>query len=306
MTSTAAVATAEPSWVARSRLEAPHATGDETGAEGVAAAGRLDRLGLRDGDDRDGLGVGLPDEDALGRPGGDPGADAGEHLVDVPAGLLLEQVRLVLVGEQEVGAVDEVADHLAVRPGQLLAGVGGERVALLAALLGVPHHRLRVVGADHHEVELADPVRHGAELDVAGLRHRARVERRDLVVGRVGRADEAGGVLELGPVHALRCRRRAARSQASYSAKSLPTAPTRTGCEAQQAQPVGDVRARAAPVLHEVVDEEGQRDVLHLPLDELLDELPREGHQVVGGDGAGDGDGHGALPLEWIGGTAAR
>ena len=67
--------------------------------------------------------------------------------------------------------------------------------------------------------------------------------------------------------------------------------------QAEQTQPVGHVRAGPAPVLHEVVDEEGERDVLHLALDELLDELPREGHQVVGGDGAGDGDGHGTLPL---------
>jgi hypothetical protein len=59
-------------------------------------------------------------------------------------------------------------------------------------------------------------------------------------------------------------------------------------------------------VLHEVVDEEGEGHVLHLALDELLDELPGEGHQVVGGDGTGDGDGHGALPQCWIGGTAAR
>src|SRR3712207_7429218 len=59
-------------------------------------------------------------------------------------------------------------------------------------------------------------------------------------------------------------------------------------------------------VLHEVVDEEGQRHVLHLTLDELLGELAGEGHQVVGGDGAGDGDGHGTLLGWWIGGTRSE
>jgi hypothetical protein len=59
-------------------------------------------------------------------------------------------------------------------------------------------------------------------------------------------------------------------------------------------------------VLHEVVDQEREGDVLHLAVDELLDELAGEGHQMVGGDGAGDDDGHGTLPGCWIGGTAAR
>jgi hypothetical protein len=70
------------------------------------------------------------------------------------------------------------------------------------------------------------------------------------------------------------------------------------GPEAQQAQPVRHVGAGSAAVLDEVVHQEGERDVLHLALDELLDELPGEGHQVVGGDGAGDDDGHGTLPLD--------
>ena len=50
--------------------------------------------------------------------------------------------------------------------------------------------------------------------------------------------------------------------------------PTRTGWRSEQAQPVGHVGAGAAPVLHEVVDQEGERDVLHLTLDELLGEFP--------------------------------
>src|SRR4029450_490436 len=60
----------------------------------------------------------------VGGPGGHQGPHPEEHLVLVPAGLLLEQVGLVLVGEQHVGAVDEPADHLAVGPGPLLAGGG--------------------------------------------------------------------------------------------------------------------------------------------------------------------------------------
>ena len=65
----------------------------------------------------------------------------------------LGEVRLVLVGEQVVGAVDQLADERAVGEGQLLRRVGDERDAAAAALVGVAEHRLGVVGADEHEVE---------------------------------------------------------------------------------------------------------------------------------------------------------
>ena len=157
-TSTAAVATAEPSWVARSR-PSPHirpamnparsASPPPVGSTGLVSGTAMTEIGSSSA---------CRTSDALGGPGGHPGADPGEHLVVVPAGLLLQQVRLVLVGEQHVGAVDQAADHLAVGPGELLAGVGGEGVAALPALLGVPHHRGRVVGADDHQIGAADPV----------------------------------------------------------------------------------------------------------------------------------------------------
>ena len=40
----------------------------------------------------------------------------------------------------------------------------------------------------------------------------------------------------------------------------------------------------------QVVREEGQRDLVELLDDERVGEPAREGHQVVGGDGSGDGD----------------
>ena len=50
--------------------------------------------------------------------------------------------------------------------------------------------------------------------------------------------------------------------------------------------------AHAAAADLEVVDEEGQGDLVELLDDERVGEPAREGHQVVGGDGAGDGDLH--------------
>ena len=46
----------------------------------------------------------------------------------------------------------------------------------------------------------------------------------------------------------------------------------------------------------QVVDEEGQRDLVELLDDERVGEAAREGHQVVGGDGSGDGDPHHVQP----------
>ena len=98
----------------------------------------------------------------------------------------------------------------AVAERELLRGVGGERDAAGAALLGVAQHRLGVVGADDDEVEAADALGDGRELDVARLGHGAGVERRDLGHVAVGRADEPRRVLGLGDVHATRSPRRVA------------------------------------------------------------------------------------------------
>ncbi len=212
-----------------------------------------------------------------------------------PAGLLLEQGGLVLVGEQQVGAVDQAADHLAVGPRQLLGRVGHERVAALPALLGVPDHRGRVVRADDHQVQGPDPGGHRGELDHRGLRHRAGVERGDLVAGHVGGAGEPGGVLDVGPAHALGVHAVPLQPRVVVVEVAAHRADQHRG-QAQQAHAVGHVRPGPAAVLHQVVDEEGQRDVLHLALDELLAERTREGHQVVGGDRTGHGDGHGGAP----------
>ena len=51
--------------------------------------------------------------------------------------------------------------------------------------------------------------------------------------------------------------------------------------------------ADPAPAYVEVVDQEGEGDRVQLVRDELVGETAGEGHQVVGGDGAGDCDTHG-------------
>src|SRR5262245_23004744 len=122
------------------------------------------------------------DTDALRTESRHPDADPAEDLFLGPAGLLLAQRLLVLVGEEIGGTVDETAD--VDHAGELLRRVGCERDATGTALIGVPEHAIRVVRADQYQVEAPDPLGDGLELDLPRLAHRAGVERRDLVVIR--------------------------------------------------------------------------------------------------------------------------
>ncbi len=218
-------------------------------------------------------------------------ADPAEDLLVRPAGLGLDEALLVLVGEQVRGAVQQYPDLVAVHPGDLLGEVGGERDVPRTALLGVAEHRLRVVGADGDQVESAHPVGDGLQLDQAGLAHGTGVEGADLVVVGVGGADEPRGVQGLGDAHG-----------AGVDAVPVQPRPVlvevgargadqdRPGAELAHAE--GDVRGDAAPAHVELVDQEGERDRVQLVRDELVGEAAGEGHEVVGGDGAGDCDAH--------------
>lgn len=223
-------------------------------------------------------------------------ADPVEDLGVAPAGLGLDEPLLVLVGEEVGRPVQQYPDLVAVHPGDLLGEVGGEGDGPRAALLGVPEHRLRVVRADGDQVQAAHPVGDGLQLDEAGLAHRARVEGADLVVVGVGGADEAGGVQGLGDTDRV-------------GVDAVPVEPgpvlvevragradqDRTGAELTHAE--GDVRGYAAPAYVQLVDQEGERDRVQLVRDELVREAAGEGHEVVGGDGAGDCDAHGVDSL---------
>lgn len=272
--------------------DAPGQPGQESGAEGVAHPGRVRLALLLGAADLDRVLAGALDAHAAGAEGGDAVADLAEDLGVGPAGLALDEPLLVLVGEEVGRPVQQYPDLLPVHPGDLLGEVGGERNVPGAALLGVPEHALRVVGADEDQVEAAHPVGDGLQLDQPGLAHRARVEGADLVVVGVRGAHEAGGVQRL-------------RDADGRGVDAVPVQPgpvlvevgargadeDRPGAELPHAE--GDVRAHAAPAHVELVDQEGQRDRVQLVRDELVGEAPGERHEVVGGDGAGDCDAHG-------------
>ena len=177
--------------------QSPRHGGQETGTESVTGAGRVHGLGVRHRGNQDRRLAGLLDPCADGAEGGDPHLDPVQHLRRAPAGLAFDQGFLILVAEQVLGAVDHRADLLiAENPGELLRRVGGERDPGLAALPGVRHHRTGIAGPDQDQVDTAVTGRHHRDVVFAVLAHRARVERADLVSVLVGRADEAGGVVQ--------------------------------------------------------------------------------------------------------------
>ena len=174
-------------------------------------------------------------------------------------------------------------------------GVGGEGYAARAALAGVPQHRLGVVGADDDEVEPADPSAMGLELDRPGLAHRPRIERGDLRHVLVGGADEAGCVLGLrdvhrGAVHAV------ALQPAAVVGEVLAHGPDEDRTLPEVGHAERDVGGDPAAADLEVLGEEGERDLVELLDDEGVAEAALEGHQVVGGDGSGDGYLHSRQP----------
>ncbi len=153
-------------------------------------------------------------------------------------------------------------------------------------------HRLRVVGADQHQVEAADAVGDRLELDAAGLGHGAGVERGDLVVVLVRGAHEARGVPGLGDVdgpavHVVALQPAAVLGEVRAGRADQDRA------QAEHAHAEGDVRRDAAAADVEGVDQEGQRHGVQLLGDQLVGEPAGEGHQVVGRDRTGDGDTHG-------------
>ena len=219
-----------------------------------------------------------------------------EDLVAAPAGLLGDQAGLVLVGEEDLGAVDERADQVAVAEGELLRRVGEERVAALAALVGVAQHALRVVGADEHVVRGADAVDDRLELDLARLAHRAGVEAGDLRVGAVVGAHEARGVPGLGDVHRVAVDV-VPLEPGAVLGEVLADRADEHRAQAQVAEAEADVGGAAAAAYLEVLDEERHRQLVELVDHQAVGELAREGHQVVGRDGSGDEEGHDARTL---------
>ncbi len=235
---------------------------------------------------------GAVDHHAVLAVGGDPDADPGGHLVGLPAGLVVDERGLVVVGEQIGRALDQVTHHRPVRPGQLLGRVGGERQPALTAFPGVPEHRLRIVGADHHQVDRRRRVQR-AQLDLARLAHRPRVEGGDLGLVGVGGADEARGVQQFADVD-----RRAVHAvplqPGAVVDEVLADGPHQQRVQAQAGQAEGDVRRHPAPADLQVVDQERQCHPVESLGDQAVAEAAPERHQMVGGDGSGDSDTHGA------------
>ena len=130
------------------------------------------------------------------------------------------------------------------------------------------------------------------DVDVDGLAHRPGVERADLAQ-LLDRSCRRSGPCAWSRRRARgRSRRPPPRATSRYSSKSLPTLPTSTGEPAELRDGVTDVRRDAAATHVQLVDQERQRHLVQVIGEQLVGELAREVHQVVGRDGPGYEDRH--------------
>src|SRR5262245_6398617 len=111
--------------------------------------------------------------------------------------LLPEQLELVIVADHDAGTVDAFREVTALHAGALLTGIEDVANPERPALLGVLHHRTRIVWRDDRQVAAAER----PERQLAGVGHRPGIERGDLVVGLIGRAEKRGGELPLDLLH---------------------------------------------------------------------------------------------------------
>jgi hypothetical protein len=218
-------------------------------------------------------------------------ADPVEDLLAGPAGLALDHRRLVLVGEQVGRAVDEVADQVTLAEGELLARVGDEAVAALPALAGVPEHALGVVGGDQHEVGRTDLRHDRRELHQPGLAHRPGIEGGELRHRAVRGAHETRRVPGVGDAH-VRAVDAVPLEPAAVVGEVLTGRADQHRTQPEAAQAEAHVGGHSPAPDLEVVDQEGDRDLVELVDDQGVLEPSGEGHQVVGGDGSADQQGH--------------
>src|SRR5688500_14854742 len=159
----------------------------EPRAVGVAAAGRIDHaLGL---DARNVVASRAREDDrALRTLGVDQRLDLAGEVQELAAGLLLEQLALVVVHRDVVGQAQQLAQLFAREHGQALARIEQEWHAVLGALARVLLHALLAVGSDDGKAR-AQVAR---DMVLVRASHRRGMEVGDLVVVQIG-GDEALG-----------------------------------------------------------------------------------------------------------------
>jgi hypothetical protein len=181
-----------------------------------------------------------------------------------------------------------LAQLVSREPRTLLAGIEDVADAERAALIGILHHGAGIVGRHDRQIAVAD----AAERELAGVGHRARVERRDLVVVLVGAAEEGRRELA-GHLHDVRGVDAGRLEPAPIFAEVLAGRRHEKGALAEQGQGVRDVRrAAAAPLVHRV-HEEAQADAVDVLRQQVLGEPAGKRHQVIEGNRSGNNESHG-------------
>jgi len=171
----------------------------------------------------------------------------------------------------------------AIQPRDLLTGVIYERDTEDSAFVYILLHGRRIVGGDDNQIRVFWKQVFQGELFCVG--HRAGVERRDLVVGKIGidekrRRENLINLPNSRGVHTCCFQPCAVVAEVltdrshQFGARMLP----------EQGEVVGDVGRHAAPVFGHIVHKKAQADMIQFVGDEVFGELAGEAHQIVVGN----------------------
>ncbi len=249
--------------------------------EGIAAAGRIgDPLGRHDRNLLRALLV--ADGRAVLAARNDEGVDPAGDFIFGPSRLVAHQLGLVVVDRYEGRKFNAAAQRRTVEQRQALARIEHERHPGPGEFFHVLHHPVEAVGADDRELD----ARRVARVVQVRLHHRARVERRDLVVVEIGRdhrlrrislgqhANVIAAQAEL--LEPVEIRLRVERAYRPHDARIA----------AEQVQRVRDVARAAAEFAAHRRHQEAQVDEVHLVGQDVLAEPPLESHDGIVGDRA--------------------
>ena len=257
-------------------LEAEVVARQESTAEGIAHARRVDDLVLGHGRDVDRVTVRIQVGAVLAARD-DQHLDVLQDLVQAPACLLGDQTVFIIIAEQEVRTLHVAGQFRTFEAQDLLAGIVQIFDAQLARFGSELGHGGRLVGRDHHQVGLGRQVFQRLS---GGLSHRARIEGSDLGALAVGGGEERSGEqtrddLHQASIHTLRVK------PGAILAEVFADGGHHTRMPAEQGHAVGDVGRNAAALLGHRVHQERQADRRQALGQDLLFEQARERHQIV-------------------------
>ena len=251
----------------------------QPGAIGVAAAGRVEQCG-RLGAGNDDLLAARVDGRSFAAARDDEGARQLGELLDLFAGLVLQQLRLVIVHRHVIGLFDEAQQLVSRKHRHALSRIEYPRNGRLVEFARVLQHAFAPVRRNDAQSDVAGLT----DMVVFGKTHRTGVERGDLVVVQVGGDERLPGIAA-GDMADVRLRQTEFFQAQRIGGKVVADRRHNQRMAAEQFQVIGDVARTAAKLAAHLRHHERHIQDMDLFRQNVLLELIRKHHDGVVGHG---------------------